>query len=54
METINNFLNRIFVNFIDDKVFVYQSFKKIGTPDIWTVRQAKDYLKYLEEEEIVV
>lgn len=55
METINQFIDRIYTNFTKDTVLVFPSKRAlkpdvISTPDKWTVQQARDYIKYLENE----
>lgn len=54
METINNFLNRIYANFTDDIVLVYPRIIGKLIPDKWSIKQAKEYVEYLKKEEVVV
>lgn len=52
MENLDEFFSRAYVIFPLDKVMVFP--KKIGihTPDIWTIEEARQYIKYLENERI--
>ena len=49
-ETPHSFLDRIYANLAQDKVFVYKSPKMQGMFQIWSVLQARQYLNYLEQQ----
>ena len=51
-DTSEDFYNRIFVNFMSEVVFVYPHKISIGIPIKWTIRQARQYINYLEFNEI--
>lgn len=55
-ETVDHFLNRVYVLFPSDIVWVYPHKNRVGDADKWTVNQAKQYIKYLEqqEEEVII
>ena len=43
-------MDRCYVNFVLDKVFVYPRKMLIGKPQIWTTEKAKQYLLHLEDD----
>lgn len=47
-ETVDEFYDRIYVNFLHCIVFVYPIKLNEGTPQKWTLSQAREYVKYLE------
>lgn len=57
METIDDFMNRINVNFIHDIVFVYPSKQALKLKssklkvERWNTKQAREYITYLRENE---
>jgi hypothetical protein len=48
VETINHFLERCYVNFIDGYVFVFRETLGKGDPERWDMQTSKNYIKYLE------
>ncbi len=50
-ETAEQFLDRIHVMFQKEKVFVYPYKVGNGTPVIWTLRQARQYLSHIKQRE---
>lgn len=56
IETVDHFLDRCYMNFIDDIVFVYPNKINIGKPRIMTIDQAKQYVNYLNQhhKEIII
>ena len=48
-EAIENFYNRIYVDFTRDKVWVYPSVIGKGKPEIWTLQQKEQYVNYLKQ-----
>ena len=50
METETQFFSRIYVNFAVGSVWVYANHKMDGTPQNWTIQQARQYLNYLEQQ----
>ena len=50
-ETVEGFLDRIYVDFIGEKVWVYPRRTGIGECEAWTLEQAKQYVRYLKQKE---
>ncbi len=53
-ETTNGFLNRTYVNFVHDIALVYPSKIGKGVAIKWSIRQARDYLAYLKQQEEIL
>ena len=57
METINEFYNRIYVNFTNDQVMVFKSkihknkIESVLKPEIWDILTTRNYLNWLENEQ---
>jgi hypothetical protein len=53
VETVEQFYERIYVNFVNDKVFVFNCKSDITKEDIkgkiWTVSQASQYVQWLKQ-----
>ena len=52
-ETIQEFLDRTYVNFAIGKVFVFQGPRKLNKPETWTVLNAQNYLDWLQNNQKV-
>lgn len=50
-ETLDEWFERIYVNFPREIVFVYPVKLNKGPATIWKLKDARDYVKYLEQEE---
>jgi len=52
-ETTEQFLNRIYVNYLKDKVFIYKNNSDISKEEskcqIWNIQKTKEYLQWLRE-----
>ncbi len=48
-ETPDKFMSRTYVNYVDDRVWVYDLKLGVGIPSVWTVTQAKQYLQHLRQ-----
>ena len=51
IETLDNFFERIYVNFIKDIVFIFSDKRRIGKPQKWNCEKARQYVNYLQENE---
>ncbi len=54
METLDEFFNREYTDFTNDKVFVYPQIRGKGKHQIWSIEQAKQYINYLKAEELEI
>ena len=53
-ETFDTFFSRIYVNFIKGIVLVYRDKVGLDLPKLWSLAQARQYINYLEQEEVIV
>lgn len=49
MEGIEQFYDRIYVNWVSEKVLVYPKTRGKGNPEIWTLGQKEQYVNYLKQ-----
>ena len=56
IETLDNYMERAYADFVswDGKVLVYPIKIGKGKPQRWTVEQARQYVRYLENEAIEI
>jgi hypothetical protein len=54
MELEDNFYDRIYVNFSEDMVFVYETPSKKGSFQIWDIATARRHLKILQTKELTI
>ena len=54
LETTEQFYSRVFVNFCNNKVFIFPTKKREGKCEVWSIEQAKQYLNYLSQEEVMI
>jgi len=48
MNIVDRFMERCYVNFVDEVVFVYREVLGKGDPQIWSLQTARNYIKHLE------
>ncbi len=53
-EKVDNFFGRVYVDFTKDKALVYPTIIGKSKPQRWSIEQARQYVQYLETEEIEV
>ncbi len=53
-ETLENFLDRAYVNAPAEIVLVYPHKIGVGKAEIWPMKKAMDYVKYLKSQEVII
>ena len=53
IETLDNFFKRVFVDFTKEKVLVYAFKIGEGEMEVWTLKKAREYIRYLKTEEMI-
>ncbi len=61
VESIENFFNRIYVDFVANvgnyyqgRVLVWSYKRGLGKAEIWTLEDARQYLRYLQQQEMEI
>lgn len=56
VETLEEFYSRIWLNFWEDRVLIFQNKKREGKPQVWNLQTARNYIQYLKSQnpEIII